>query len=205
MLANTYKETNTSKITVTKPGSAKYCTLEATSFLEPKGMHIFSIHNLPLYKTVTPIFKTNPLTAYLAGTAIDKATTKISTNTGILAEAHKRLSFIPGDHLVNHSTSIDLTDLQAKMYKTFANTSEAGIIAFRPKINASHYYGFRLTEDNVKLAGNEKVVVKLVAKIPHGLSLKFICACSRACSDPLANGFILKDGTLSTEATGTNK
>ena len=77
MLANTYTELDTTKITVTKPDQAEYCALEAANFLEPKGMHIFSIHNQALYKNSTPIFKITPLTAYLVGTAVDKVTNKI--------------------------------------------------------------------------------------------------------------------------------
>ena len=200
MLANTYKEIDTSKITVTKPEHADYCALEAASFLEPKGMHIFSIHNLPLYKNSTPIFKTNPLTVYLTGVAVDKTTNKVSTSTDVLSEAHKRLSFIPGNYIARYD-SIDLIDLQTKMYKTFASHDQAGIVAFRSKINVRYYYGFRLAKDSIKIKGKEKLVVKLVAKIPQGLSLKAICTCSEL----LTSGFLLKNNTHSTEAKGTNK
>lgn len=230
MLANTYKEIDTSKITVTKPTHADYCALEGANFLEPKGMHIFSIHNLALYKNATPVFKTNPLTVYITGTAIDKATNKSSINTEILYDARKRLSFISGNYIANYD-SIDLADLQAKMYKTFANLGEAGIVAFRPKINARYYYGFRLNNTNIKIAGKEKLVVKLIAKIPQGLSLKAICTCDeplaylppssiiklnarglevkaekiKSPAGTMSKGFLLKDNTHSTEAKGTNK
>ena len=231
MLANTYTELDTTKITVTKPAHAEYCALEAANFLEPKGMHIFSIHNLPLYKNSTPIFKTTPLTAYLIGTAIDKTTNKISTDANILSSAQDRLRFVPGNRLAEYDASIELTDLQTKMHKTFASLDEAGIVAFRPKINAGYYYGFRLNNNKIKIAGKEKLVVKLIAKIPQGLSLKASCICDeplaylpphsiiklnarglevkakkiKSPAGTMSKGFLLKDNTHSTEAKGTNK
>ena len=72
MLASKYEEINDSNITIKKMVGAEYCCLSANEFIEPKGMHIFSIHKSSIYNSSTPIFKTNPTDTYLSGIAVDK-------------------------------------------------------------------------------------------------------------------------------------
>lgn len=216
MLANTYNETNNSKITITKADEAEYCDLSAKSFIEPKGMHIFSVHKSSIYNSSTPLFEANPTDTYLNGIAVDKNNV-LADNESVLAEARGRISFISGAMVptIAETQDFNLDDLKAKMNKSFGVTNNAGIISLRPKTTAKYYYGFSLTNNTITVHGGEKLVVKLIAKIASGYSLKAKYKCSEpmnysSCDDGytagnMYKGFIVGKNRYVSEAPGTDK
>ena len=214
MLANTYNETNNSKITITKADEVEYCNLSAKSFIEPKGMHIFSVHRSSIYNSSTPLFEANPTDTYLSGIAVDK-NNALADNESVLADARGRVSFISGATIPTTTQDVNLNDLQAKMNKSFNISHNAGIIAFRPKTTSKYYYGFKLTNDKVTVRGGEKLVIKLIAKIASGYSLKTKYSCSEpmnysSCDDGyiagnMYKGFIVGNSRYVSEAPGTDK
>lgn len=214
MLANTYKEINNSKITITKADEVEYCDLSAKSFIEPKGMHIFSIHRSSIYNSSTPLFEANPTTTYLNGIAVDKNNT-LADNESVLADARGRISFISGAMIPTTTQDINLNDLQAKMNKSFGITNNAGVISFRPKTTTKYYYGFNLTNNKITIHGGEKLVIKLIAKLSSGYSLKVKYNCGEplnysSCDDGyiagnMYKGFIVDNSRYISEAPGTDK
>ena len=214
MLANTYKETSNSKITITKTADIEYCDLSAKSFIEPKGMHIFSVHKSSVYNSSTPLFEANPTTTYLNGIAVDK-NNALADNESVLADARGRVSFISGAMVPITTQDINLDDLKAKMNKSFNISNNAGIISFRPKTTAKYYYGFSLNNNTITVHGGEKLVVKLIAKIASGYSLKAKYKCGEpmnysSCDDGyiagnMYKGFIVGKNRYISEAPGTDK
>lgn len=214
MLASKYEEIKSSNITIKKMVGAEYCCLSANEFIEPKGMHIFSIHKSSIYNSSTPIFKTNPTNTYLSGIAVDKNNI-ITDNESILKDAEGRISFISETIIPTTDQDINLSDLQAKMNKSFGVPYSAGIIAFRPKTTAKYYYGFKLNNSTVPIHGGEKLVVKLIAKVAAGYSLKAKYKCTEPLSYSSCNndwisgnmfkGFVVNSNKYSSEITGTDR